>query len=87
MTKLRPEDMCEWNGFEIYDAETGEYMVPSEIAERELPQDRRLPQIVDGFCLTWEGLLFLTCENGDMAYVPRSGRYLVQINGEKYMRW
>jgi len=87
MIELKPEEMCEWNGFDVYDGETGERMCPSEIAKREIPQEKRLPQIVDGFCLTWEGSLFLTCETGETAYVPSRGKYLVQINGERYMRW
>ena len=87
MIELKPEDICEWDGFDVYDAETGERMRPSDIAEREIPQDPRLSQTVNGFCLTWEGFLFLTCETSENVYVPRLGRYLIQINGEKYMRW
>lgn len=87
MTKLKPEDLTEWDGFEVYDAETGERMCPSEVAEREIPGDRRLLLIVDGFCLTWDGFLYLTCEDGNTVYVPRLGKYLIQINGEKYVRW
>jgi len=87
MIELKPEDMCEWDGFDVYDAETGERMCPSEVAEREIPQDPRISQIVDGFCITWEGFLMLTQEDGRIVYVPRLGRYLIQINGEKYVRW
>ena len=87
MIRLHPADVVEWDGFEVYDAETGERMSPSEVAERDIPQEPRLPQIVDGFCLTWEGFLYLTCQDGRTVYVPKLGKYLVQINGEKYMRW
>lgn len=87
MINIKPEDLTEWDGFDVYDAETGERMCPSEIAEKEFPEDRRLPQVVDGFCLTWEGWLYLTCEDGRTVYVPMRDKYLIQINGEKYMRW
>ena len=87
MLRINPADMIEWDGFEMYDAETGKRMSPHEISEREFSEDRRLPQIVNGFCLTWEGFLYLTCEDERMVYVPRHGKYLVQINGEKYVRW
>ncbi len=87
MIRVHPADVVEWDGFEVYDAETGEQISPSEVAEREEPEDCRLPQIVDGFCLTWEGFLRLTCESGDTVCIPKLGKYLVQINGEKYMRW
>lgn len=87
MIKLKPEDLTEWDGFDVYSAKTGERMSPSELAEREFPQDPRLSQIVDGFCLTWEGFLVLTQEDGRIVYVPRLGRYLIQINGGKYVRW
>lgn len=87
MIELKPEDIYEFDGFDVYDAKTGKRMSPSDIAEREIPEDRRLSQIVDGFCLTWEGFLVLTQEDGRIVYVPRLGKYLVQINGEKYIRW
>ena len=61
MIKLKPENMEEWDGFEVYDAETGERLSPSDVAEKLIPEDSWLPQIVDGFCLTWEGFLYLTC--------------------------
>lgn len=87
MIKLKPENIEEWDGFEVYDTETGERLSPSDVAEKLIPQDRRLPQCVDGFCLTWEGFLYLICEDGRTVYVPRLDRLLVQINGGKFMRW
>lgn len=87
MINLKPEDLTEWDGFDVYDAETGEWMCSSDIAKKEFPEDRRLPQVVDGFCLTWDGFLCLTCEDGRTVYVQRLGKYLIQIDGGKYMRW
>lgn len=85
--QLKPEQLTEWNGFDVYDVETGENLLPSQVAEISFPKDKRLPQIVDGYCLDWEGRLCLTIEYGDTAYIPKDDKYLIQINGEKYMRW
>lgn len=87
MINIKPEDLIEWTGFDVYDAETGSLMYPSQVAEREMPEDKWLPHMVSDFCLTWEGALYLVCEDGKMVYVPRLGKYLIQINGGKYMRW
>ena len=85
MIDLQPDDMIEWDGFDVYDAETGENLFPEDVAKRE--RSKRVFQLVDGFCLDWEGALRLTLADGNTEYIPKQGRYLVQINGGKYMRW
>ena len=85
MIDLKPDDLIEWDGFDVYDAETGEPIYPVDVAERECSASTA--QLADGFCLDWEGQLWLTMENGEMEHISQQGRYLVQINGGKYMRW
>ena len=86
MININPEDLIEWDGFDIYDAETGDNLSPSEVAERSFPGDNYYNLMADGFLLTWEGFLYLSLEDGS-AYIPKEGKYLIQINGGKYMRW
>lgn len=85
MIDLKPDDLIEWDGFDVYDAETGENLSPEDVAEREC--SKRVVQLVDGFCLDWEGVLYLALADGNTEHIPKQGRYLVQINGGKYMRW
>lgn len=87
MLNLKPEQLTEWNGFDVYDAETGENLLPSQVAEKSFPDDRFLSIIANGFCLTWEGHLYLTEDGSRGTRIPKEGKYLIQINGEKYMRW
>ena len=87
MINIKQEDMTEWNGFDIYDAETGDYLSPSEVAERSFTGDNYYSLMADGLLLTWEGFLYLSLDDGRHAYIPKEGKYLIQINGGKYMRW
>lgn len=83
--ELPQEEMIEFDGFDVYDAETGDNLDPSTVAEREY--GIIVSQLADGFCLDWDGALWITLETGAMNSIPKEGRYLVQINGGKYMRW
>jgi len=87
MVNLKPEQLTEWNGFDVYDAETGENLLPSQVAEISLPGDIITKNLATDFCLTWDGYLLLLREDGITVTVPKEGKYLIQINGEKYMRW
>ena len=87
MVNLKPEQLTEWNGFDVYDAETGENLLPSQVAEISLPGDIITKHLATDFCLTWDGYLLLLREDGITITVPKEGKYLIQINGEKYMRW
>lgn len=89
MINQKPKQLAEWDGFDfdVYDAETGEILLPSQVARRSFPDDRYLRIIVNGFCLTWEGYLYLTESGNSGTRIPKEGKYLIQINGEKYMRW
>ena len=87
MVNLKPEQLTEWNGFDVYDAETGENLLPSQVAEISLPGDIITKNLAMDFCLTWDGYLLLLREDGITITVPKEGKYLIQINGEKYMRW
>ena len=87
MVNLKPERLTEWNGFSVYDAITGKYLRYHEVAEKSFPEDGRLAQLVDGFCLDWEGTLYLTLANGYTQRIPKEGMYFVQINGNEIMRW
>ena len=87
MENLKAEQLTEWNGFDVYDAETGEYLHPFEVAEKSFPSDKGLFELACGFCLTWEGFLYMMIDGASPVYIPRENKYLVQINGEKYMRW
>ena len=87
MINLIPEQLTEWDGFDVYDVETGENLLPSQVAEKSFPEDGRLAQLVDGFCLDWEGVLYLALADGKTQCISKEGKYLIQINGEKYMRW
>ena len=87
MVNLKPEQLTEWNGFDVYDAETGEILLPSQVARRSFPDDKYLRSIVNGFCLTWEGHLFLTKNDSGVVYIPKDNKYIIQINCEKYVRW
>lgn len=87
MVNLKPEQLTEWSGFDVYDVETGENLLPSQVAEKSFPEDKAVALLADGFCLTWEGYLLLLKDNSGTVYVPHEGKYLIQINGEKYMRW
>ena len=83
--ELPQEEMIEFDGFDVYDAETGDNLDPSTVAEREY--GIFASQLADGFCLDWDGALRITLDTGAMEGVPKDGKYLVQINGGKYMRW
>lgn len=72
-------------GFEVYDAQNGKYMSPSDIAKREY--DETLADLVDGFGIDWRGNLFLTGVNDNIHWIPKKGKYIVQFYDEKYMRW
>ena len=87
MVNLKPEQLTEWDGFDVYDAETGENLLPSQVAEISLPGDIITKHLATDFCLTWDGYLLLLREDGITITVPKEGKYLIQINGEKYMRW
>jgi hypothetical protein len=84
---LKPEQITEWNGFDVYDAETEVDLLPSEVAEESFPEDKALALLACEFCLTWDGCLLLLKDDGGTVYVPHEGKYLIQINDEKYMRW
>lgn len=83
--ELPQEEMIEFDGFDVYDAETGDNLDPSTVTERYYGVRGAL--CADGFCLDWDGALWITLETGAMEGVPKEGKYLVQINGGKYMRW
>ena len=85
--QLKPEQLIEWDGFDVYDVETEVDLLPSEVANEEFPEDKGLSMLVNGFALSWDGELYLTREDGGIVYVPQNGKYLIRINGEKYMRW
>ena len=87
MVTLKPEQLTEWNGFDVYDAEMEENLFPSQVAEISLPGDIITKHLATDFCLTWDGYLLLLREDGITVTVPKEGKYLIQINGEKYMRW
>lgn len=87
MINIKPEDLIEWSGFDVYDAETGDNLSPSEVAEKTFHEDRYFSLMADGFLLTWEGFLYLNLEDGRNVYIPKEEKYLIQINGGKYMRW
>lgn len=87
MIELKPTDLTEWDGFDVYDAETGENLSPSEVAEKTFPGHRYFSLMAAGFLLTWEGLLFLSIEDGRHAYIPKEEKYLLQFSDGKYMRW
>ena len=89
MINQKPKQVTEWDGFDfdVYDVETGEILLPSQVAEKSFPDDRYLGIIVNGFCLTWEGYLFLTKNDSGVVYIPKDNKYIIQINGEKYVRW
>ena len=87
MIELKPEDMTEWTGFDVYDAETGDNLSPSEVAERIFPEDRYYSLMADGFLFTWEGFLYLSLEDGRHVYIPKEEKYLIQFSDGKYMRW
>ena len=87
MINIKQEDMTEWDGFDVYDAETGDILSPGEVAEKTFHEDRYFCLMADGFLLTWEGFLYLSLDDGRHAYIPKEGKYLIQINDEKYMRW
>jgi len=87
MINIKQEDMTEWDGFDVYDAETGENLFPSQVAEISLPEDITTKHLTTDFCLTWDGYLLLLREDGRTVTVPKEGKYLIQINGGKYMRW
>ena len=87
MVNIRPEDMIEWDGFEVYDAETGYNLSPSEVTEKTFPGHRYFSLMADGFLLTWEGSLFLSLEDGRNAYIPKEKKYLIRFSDGKCMRW
>lgn len=86
MLNLKPEQLIEWDGFDVYDAEIGENLHPCEVAEKSFPSDKGLFELACGFCLTWEGFLYMMIDGVSPVYIPRENKYIVQI-GEKYMRW
>ena len=83
--ELPQEEMIEFDGLDVYDAETGDNLDPSTVAERYYGV--RGAVCADGFCLDWDGNLRLVTNGTDLENIPKEGRYLVQINGGKYMRW
>lgn len=85
MINLKPDELIEWDGFDVYDAETGENLDPVAVANREYPMQTH--ELVDGFCLDDVGGLNLTYSNGEICYIPRMGRYIVTLSGGKFMRW
>lgn len=87
MSEVKPEDLTEWDGFDVYDAETEEYLFPSHVAEISLSEDITTKYLATEFCLTWDGYLLLLREDGRTVNVPKEGKYLIQINGGKVMRW
>ena len=87
MTNIKPENIIEWSGFDVYDAETGEYLFPSQVAEKSLPEDIVTKHLATDFCFTWDEYLLLLREDSRTVIVPKEGKYLIRINGEKYMRW
>lgn len=87
MLNLKPEQLIEWNGFDVYDVETGENLLPSQVAEESFPGDIITKRLATDFCLTWDGYLLLLREDGITITVPKEEKYLIRINGEKYMRW
>ncbi len=87
MVNLKPEQIIEFDGFDVYSADDGSNLSPFEVAEISFPEDKTLRQLVTDFALTWDGNLFLVRCDGGTVYVYKEGKYLIQINGEKYMRW
>lgn len=87
MINIKPEDLIEWTGFDVYDAESGYILFPNQVAEKSLPEDMVTKHLATDFCLTWDGYLLLLREDGRTVTVPKEGKYLIQINGGKYMRW
>ena len=87
MVNLKPERLTEWNGFDVYDAETGENLFPNQVAWKSLRGDIITKHLATDFCLTWDGYLLLLREDSITVTVPKEAKYLIQINGEKYMRW
>lgn len=87
MIELVPNAMIEWDGFDVYDAEIGDNLFPSDVAEKSFPEDKTLKVLACGFCLGWDGDLYLVCDGGNVRLVPKKGDYLIQINGKKFIRW
>ena len=87
MIEVKPEDLIECDGFEVYDAETGVDLLPSEVAEKTYPAEKSYAILAENFLLSWDGTLYIGLGNGMRVPVPCNGEYLIQINGGKYMRW
>ena len=87
MIELKPTDLTEWDGFDVYDAETGENLCPYEVAKMSFPEDKVAISLAGEFSLSWDGMLYLMLDDGRYMSVPHNGKYLIQINGEKFMRW
>lgn len=86
MINLKPEVMIESFGFTVYDTKTGEPAKPQDVAKREDLDLDGMTAI--GFCLDADGVLYLMFDDDSVLLVPfNTGKYLIQINGGKYMRW
>ena len=51
------------------------------------PEDKVAISLAGEFSLNWDGMLYLMLDDGRYMSVPHNGKYLIQINGEKFMRW
>ena len=87
MINLNPDELIEWDGFDVYDAETGEKLYPEEVAERECEDKSVYKHIADGFALDWEGCFFFTTITGEKRYIPAREHYIIQFPDGKFMRW
>ena len=83
MINISDEQLTDYTGFTVYDAETGEPVEASEMvrfavkAALWILKDSGELAIV--YCDTWEDV--------NVDTIPKRGKYLIQFGSGKYMRW